>query len=168
MPIWLNNLGLSFESCFKHTKDLAHNSEAISCLQKAVDLTPKGHANMPSRLNNLGKSFQSRFQYTGDLADNSMALSKYHQSATCISGSPSQRLDSAIQWAKLSAPQSLDAYTIAIQLVSQVAGLEHTIQKRHGSLTNISDLAAAAATCAFKLGRPDLALEWLEQGHCLV
>jgi hypothetical protein len=64
--------------------------------------------------------------------------------------------------------QSLEAYNTAIQLVSQVAGLEQTIQKRHTNLLDISDLATSAAACAFKFGRPELALEWLEQGRCLI
>ena len=62
----------------------------------------------------------------------------------------------------------MEAFNTAIQLVSQVAGLEQTIQKRHTNLLDISDLAASAAACAFKFGRPDLALEWLEQGRCLI
>ena len=78
---------------------------------------------------------------------------------------------SAIRWARHSSydlPQSLDAYYTAIQLVSQLAGLEQTIQQRHTNILDISDLATSAAACAFKFRRPELALEWLEQGRCLV
>jgi hypothetical protein len=57
MPDRLNNLGLSFQSRFKHTGDLIDISEAISSLQKAVQLTPDGHADMPGWLNNLGNFF---------------------------------------------------------------------------------------------------------------
>ena len=62
----------------------------------------------------------------------------------------------------------MEAYKTAIQLVSQVAGLEQTIQKRHTNLLEISDLATSAVACAFKFERPDLALEWLEEGRCLI
>ena len=62
----------------------------------------------------------------------------------------------------------MEAYNSAIQLVSQLAGLEQTIRNRHTNLLDTSDLAASAAACAFKFGRPELALEWLEQGRCLV
>ena len=62
----------------------------------------------------------------------------------------------------------MEAYNTAIQLVSQVAGLEQTIQKRHTNLLDISDLVTSAVACAFKFRRPELALEWLEQGRCLI
>ena len=61
----------------------------------------------------------------------------------------------AIRWAQYSSfydpPQSLEAYNTAIQLVSQLAGLEQTIQKHHTNLLDISDLAASAAACALNL-----------------
>ena len=49
-----------------------------------------------------------------------------------------------------------------------MAGLEQTIQKRHTNLLDISDLAASAVACALKYGKPELALEWLEQSCCLI
>ena len=64
--------------------------------------------------------------------------------------------------------QSLAAYNTAIKLVSKAAGLEQTIQKRHTNLLDISDLVTSAAACALKFGKAELALEWLEQGRCLI
>ena len=49
-----------------------------------------------------------------------------------------------------------------------MAGLEQTIQKRHSNLLDISDLVTSATACAFKFRRPELALEWPEQGCCLI
>ena len=49
-----------------------------------------------------------------------------------------------------------------------MAGLEQTILKHHTNLLDISDLVTSAVACAFKFRRPDLALEWLEQGRCLI
>jgi hypothetical protein len=51
-------LEASFQSRFEHTGDLADISDAISYQQKAVHLTPEGHADMPSWLNNLGIHFK--------------------------------------------------------------------------------------------------------------
>ena len=171
MPSCLNNLGNSLRYRFEITGDLADISDAISHQQRAVHLTPEGHADIPGRLNNLGKAFHCRFERTGDVADNHTLLSIDRRCATYSSGPPSIRLKAAIRWAQHSScdpPQSLEAYNAAIQLVSQSAGLEQTIQKRHTNLLDISDLAASAAACAFTFGRPELALEWLEQGRCLV
>jgi hypothetical protein len=170
MPTQLINLGNSFQIRFKHTGDLADISNAISHQQKAVHLTPEGHASKPSWLINLGSSFLSRFEHTGDLDDIHTFLCNC-QCAAYSSGPPSKRFKAAILWAQYSSydpPQSLNAYNTAIQLVSQVAGLEQTIRKRHSNLLDISGLVTSAVACAFKFRRPELALEWLEQGRCLI
>ena len=64
--------------------------------------------------------------------------------------------------------QSIDAYSTAIQLVSLLGGLHQTMGIRLSNLQHISDTTTLAAACAFKLGRIDLALEWLEQGRCVI
>ena len=172
IPGYLKNLGISLQNRFGRTGDLADISDAISYQQKAIHLIPEGHADIPSYLSSLGTSLECRFQSTKDLADIFTLLSIDRQCATFPSGPPSIRLKAAIRWAQLSSsydpPQSLEAYNTAIQLISQVAGLEQTIQKRHTNLLDISDLAASAVACAFKYGKPDLAVEWLEQGRCLI
>jgi len=56
-----------------------------------------------------------------------------------------------------------------IRLASQVAGLEQTIRIHHLNLfLNISDLSTTAAAAALSFGRHGTAVEWLEQGRCLV
>ena len=75
MPARLNNLGIAFQNRFERTGDLADIADAISNQQKAAQLTPEGHANMPFLLNNLGIAFQNRFERTGDLADIADAIS---------------------------------------------------------------------------------------------
>jgi hypothetical protein len=49
-----------------------------------------------------------------------------------------------------------------------VAGVDQTILRRYTIIRKYSGLALEAATAAFILDRPDTALEWLEQGRCLV
>ncbi|KAF6756983.1 hypothetical protein DFP72DRAFT_846350 [Ephemerocybe angulata] len=49
-----------------------------------------------------------------------------------------------------------------------VAGLEDTVRGRYSRLQGVSGLPLEAAAAAFSLSRPDTALEWLEQGRCLV
>ena len=53
-------------------------------------------------------------------------------------------------------------------MLSEVAGLEQTIRRRHASLLDHSDFVRFAVATALQSGMPDLALEWLEQGRCLV
>ena len=62
-------------SRFEWTGDLADIENAIYNNQRAVELTPPGHADLPARLRNLGNSFESRFEHTGDLAGIENAIS---------------------------------------------------------------------------------------------
>jgi len=157
MPSRFNNLGTSFSCRFERTGDLTDIVGAISAHQRAVQLTPNGHAAMPSRFNNLGNSFWHRFQHTGNLSDTCLAISNYRQSATYKSGPPSVRLAAAQRWAQLSVSynqtDSLQAYDVVVSLLSQVAGMERTIQQRHSSLVDISKLTATAASAAFSQGK---------------
>jgi hypothetical protein len=76
MCVHLNHLGGCLLHRFKNTENLTDISEAISSLQKAVQLTSEGHAKMPCWLNNLGNLFaRHRFKHTGDLTDISEAIS---------------------------------------------------------------------------------------------
>ncbi|KAK7435689.1 hypothetical protein VKT23_019522 [Stygiomarasmius scandens] len=46
----------------------------LGVFQKAVDLTPDGHADKPAMLINLGNAFQSQFSHLGDLNDIEIAI----------------------------------------------------------------------------------------------
>jgi len=171
MPGRLSNLGNSFLLRFERTGDVSDVSEAISVQQRAVQLTPNGHADMPGMLSNLGISFQCRFDRTGDVSDMSTTVSTFQKSATTF-GPPSIRLAAARKWAQLSKihrlPQTLTAFGVVLDLVTQVAGLDRTIKQRQTDLIEISSLTTSAASAAFSLGNIEKALEWLEQGRCLV
>ncbi|KAF8966427.1 CHAT domain-containing protein [Flammula alnicola] len=172
LPFWLNNLGVSFKTRFKHTGDLADIESAILSQQRAVQLTPEEHVYLPPLLNNLGSFFETRFEHTKNPEDISHVISMYRLSAMQILGHPSRRLTAARKWAMLSRQfdqsASLNAFRVAIGLLSQVAGLEQTIHKRHMNLIDISDLTTSAAAAAFSNGEIGTALAWLEQGRCLV
>lgn len=108
-----------------------------------------------------------------DLTDIKGAVAAYKLAASSITGPPSARLRAAINWATASRrmedqSESLDGYKTAIELISRVAGMEYTIGLRHRILVDNPDLSNAAAATAFSLGKPKIALEWLEQGRCLV
>ena len=172
MPNHLSTIGGSLLRRFERTGNLNDISNAISALQRAVQLTPDGHAGMPSQLSNLGASLLRRFERTGDFSDNVAATSSYRQSAIHKFGPPLVRLAAAQSWAKLSVSHnpsdSLRAYDVAVNLLSQIAGMDRTIQQRHSSLVDISRLTATAASAAFAQEEVGKALEWLEQGRCLV
>ena len=170
MPLWLNSLGISFQSCFNHTSNLADIESAIFFQKKAIKLTPEGHAKMSSRLNNLGNLYAS----TNEPTAINQAVCIYSQSATYITGHPLDCFYAAQKWASLSysfgISQSIDAFHVAIKLLSQVVGLEQTIYKRHNNIAGnqILDLVTFATATAIQHNQIETALVWLEQGRCLV
>ncbi|PPQ97852.1 hypothetical protein CVT26_013021 [Gymnopilus dilepis] len=167
----LNNLGNALFSQYQHTQDINDLAEAISVQQRAIRQSPENHPDLPVVCNNLGRSLQARFERLKNNTDIQEALSNYQRAATFSFGSLTQRLWGAQKWARLSKQdpsQALEAWHMAIDLASQVAGLEYTIQERYAFLVDISDLSTSAAAAAFEHGQPSSALEWLEQGRCLV
>jgi len=171
MPIMLTNLGTSYLRRLECTPDGCDLSEAISVHQQAVRLTPSGHPFMPLFLHKLGMAFLKRFERTGDIANIHSAASTFRESVTAL-GSPFVRLEVAQLWARLSMaydlPHTLTAYGAVIDLIFEIAGMDRTIEQRHTHLIEISTLTTRAAAAAFTLGDVEKALEWLEQGRCLV
>ncbi|KAH9485860.1 Protein wos2 [Psilocybe cubensis] len=175
LPRRLKNLGRSYQSRFNHSSNIADIDVAISLFQQALDVTPHGHASLPESFHDLALSRQKRFQKTFDNTDINSALSHLCQGAEA-SGPPSSRFSCASTAAILSQSSnivpnpSIYLFGLAISLLSEVAGLEQTIQRRHANL-QLEDSAGfvpLGVTAAIDNGRPDLAVEWLEQGRCLV
>ncbi|KAF5340069.1 hypothetical protein D9611_012362 [Ephemerocybe angulata] len=174
MAAQIANLGNSLQYRFKRTSDLQDLAEAISGGQRALELTPEGHPDMALRLSKLAFSFQSRFLHTGDIHDFTEALSKYRTSANYTFGPPDIRLRAAKDWAELleghnpGSPDILTAFDTALRLVTLTTTLDQVLENRYSRLVDTSGIALQAASSAFKFERVDKALEWLEQGRCLV
>ena len=170
-PGRLSNLGSSYLRRFERSGDLEDIDRAISHHQKAVESTPSGHADLPGRFNNLGNSYSCRFRRSQFFPDVQNSIVSYRRAAAA-NGAPSIRLGSAKLAAKLSSTfndsHCLMDFSIAISLLSEVAGLEQTIHRRHTNLHGHSDLVRSAVAIALHYNRADRALEWLEQGRCLV
>ncbi|KAF6753576.1 CHAT domain-containing protein [Ephemerocybe angulata] len=174
LPSCLQSLGSSFTCRFEHTGKLSDIADAISAQQKAVDLTPHGHANLSALLTNLAGSFSARFTSFGSDGDLDESLSRYKAAAISTSGPPRVKLQAAKRWAHRliqhhpQSPEVLLSYDTALSLITLIAGLEQTVRGRYSQLEGISGLALEAAAAACALDRADKALEWLEQGRCLV
>ncbi|KAF6743695.1 hypothetical protein DFP72DRAFT_1098346 [Ephemerocybe angulata] len=174
LPAQLSNLGVSFACRFERTGELSDITDAILAQQKAVGLTPQGHADLPAQLINLALSFSARFSSFGSREDLGESLSHYKAAAISTSGPPRVKLDAAIRWARTLIhhhPQSREvllSFDTALSLITLIAGLEQTVRGRYTQLEGISGLALESAAAACGLDRADKALEWLEQGRCLV
>ncbi|KAF6747008.1 TPR-like protein [Ephemerocybe angulata] len=170
LPGRLNNLG----NALTRKGALSDLTEAISVQQRAIELTPHGHAVLPHYHNNLGFSFYNRFTATGDDVDLENAIYHYKSAAISVVGPARARLDAARSWAgkllrhRPQSPDIIPSFDTALGLVALIAGLDQTVRGRYTQLENVSGLALEAASAACALNRPDKALEWLEQGRCLV
>ncbi|KAF6765760.1 CHAT domain-containing protein [Ephemerocybe angulata] len=174
LPSALANLGISLALRSKRTGEASDLTEALSVQRRAVELTPEGHASLPTLLGNLGGSQYSLFLLTGDNHDLEEALRHGKDAATSTFGPPRVKLHVARFWAKTlvqhcpDSPEIVFAFDTALALLGLIAGLEQTVRGRYTHLQDNSGLALDAAAAAFTLGRADKALEWLEQGRCLV
>lgn len=174
LPLWLSKLGVSLHARFDLSGDLSDLDQAILLKRKAVELTPSGHTDLSGRQLTLAHSLNARFVSGGSQDDLSASVSVCKSAATSMYGNPRTKLEAAKRWAVFlnqHNPQSLEilaAYDVAIDLMALTAGLGETVQRRHVRLEGLSGIAVEAASSAFRLGRLDKALEWLEQGRCLV
>ncbi|KAF8813255.1 TPR-like protein [Phlegmacium glaucopus] len=171
LPRRFDALGTSYSLPFESTGNLQDIDRGISYHQNAVETTPPGHALLSLYFKNLGKSYSHRFQHTNYSPDVQNSIASYRRAAEA-NGAPPIRLESAILAATLSSIRDdshcLIDFALAISLLSEVAGLEQMIHRRHANLHDYSDLVGSAVATALRFNKADLALEWLEQGRCLV
>ncbi|KAF6759104.1 CHAT domain-containing protein [Ephemerocybe angulata] len=174
LPVILSNLGDVFRCSFERSPDLSYVEEAIASYQKAIQRTPSGHPHYPSRMNALGRALLTRFASSANRDDLDQSISHFKLATMCNLGPPQSRLKAAKNWTQAlhqHDPESLEiipAFDAALSLVAIIAGLEQNVQSRSDQLKGISGLAVHAASIACLHSRPDKALEWLEQGRCLV
>ncbi|KAI0310885.1 CHAT domain-containing protein, partial [Amylostereum chailletii] len=172
-PMYLNNLGLSFMRRFERLGDIADIDSAIRAQCEAVDLTPEGHAAKPMHLTNLGISLRGRFEWLGEMADFHAAVDVFREAANGPSGPPSDRFNASRQWALLlSSPPStsspLEAYQVVLALVPRVVWLGSSLHRRYEELPAIAEVVSEAVAAAIAAGDLACALEWLEEGRCVI
>ena len=140
--------------------------------RRSVRLTPEGHADKPAHLTSLGISYERRFEFYGDLVDHAMTVSYFRHAACHSTGPPSIRFRAALRWArlcsKMDVSSALQGYTVALDLLPQVAWLGTTIPARHRELAASGNIASEAAAAAISAEQYDTALELLEQGRSVV
>ncbi|KDN33683.1 hypothetical protein RSAG8_13221, partial [Rhizoctonia solani AG-8 WAC10335] len=153
----LANLGTSFRNrfrCLGEMDDLEKSNEYTS---RALTLTPDGHPHLPWWLNNLGASHIDRFK---QLACKSPV------------GAPRARFKNALKWAlqaaKYSGLNCIEAYQATMDLLPQFIWLGATTDQRYEDLRLVEALAVDAATAAILSSSYSLALEWLEHARCVV
>ncbi|KAI0313037.1 CHAT domain-containing protein [Amylostereum chailletii] len=94
-------------------------------------------------------------------------------SANSPSGRPSVRFRAARRWAGLlslsySTSPPLEAYQAVLALVPRVAWLGSSLHRRYEELPDIAEAVSEAAAAAIAAGDLACALEWLEEGRCVI
>ena len=172
LPVWQNNLSKALHQRFQSTDNSEDLSEAITLQEEATRLTPESHPSRSRRNYNLGLLREALYASTNEVKEISSAIFHFRQAATSLTGFPSSRIVAAQKWAccceKHDPSQALEAYGVAIEMLSEYAAMNETVEGRHAGLKLVSGLAAAAAATAFTRGKVELGLEWLEQGRCVV
>ncbi|KAJ7132576.1 TPR-like protein [Mycena epipterygia] len=171
-PSRLSNLGNSLLHRFERLGNLVDLTESISSYRTAVKLTPDGHPSKPGFLSHLADSLLSRFKQLHDPHDFQQLLSHYTAAACSITGPPHIRFQAAKIWAKYAHvhhhPSVLHAYTMAIDLLPELAWLGLSISDRHHHILQAGQVVRDAASAAIAVHDYKKAVEWLDQGRSVI
>ena len=167
-----STLGHSYMIRFLHHKRIEDIEHAIIYQNRASALIPESHVNKTSMLIMLATAHWHRFNYAETSMDLILATQGFREAALLSSGKPHQRIQAALQCARISKHVdnafSLENYTLAMELLPQVVWLGTTIQDRYKNAPGIGSAVSEAAATAIQFGEYKLALEWLEQGRSIV
>ena len=170
---WLSNLGGVLFMRFERTGDDADLDAAIGAGRRAVDVTPPGHPDLAPMLSTLGGAVFKRFERAGDGKDLDAAISSWQRASQVPAGTPRVRLATARAWGAAAADagrmnEAAAGYAAAVGLLPVVAfhGLDRAT--REEQLAQWAGVAADAAACAILDGRPETAVELLEQGRSVL
>ncbi|KAI0319924.1 CHAT domain-containing protein [Amylostereum chailletii] len=190
--MFLANLANAFRARFERLGNLVDLETSIDNQQQAVELTPLGHANKATFVNKLAIFFKARFEPLGEIVDLDRAISAQQKTVELtpeghprgldtsvpldsprhLSGPPFVRFVAAKQWARLAsehpALSPLDAYKLIMELVPRLVWPHFKLHRDHEHFTSITVAVSEATAAAIIYGDLASALEWVEQGQCMV
>ncbi|KIJ63459.1 hypothetical protein HYDPIDRAFT_112868 [Hydnomerulius pinastri MD-312] len=172
-PAYLNNFGTALSYRFERTDAATTDiDESITAIEHSLRLTPHGHPDKPGRQHNLAHSFFCRFKRLDDRSALDNAVSLWAMASNSPLGAASIRFDVSLRWIQCAQsahhPSLLDAFKASLHLLPQLAWLGLPIKERHRELLRAGNVARDAAAAAIEDGKYETAVEWLEQGRCIV
>ena len=172
-PRYLSNLGNALWTRFERTGQLADLDEAIAAGRDAVSAIPFDHPERPRYLVNLGTSLQTRSECISQQADLHEALTAFKDAVGVGSASPADRMRAGLAWGRAAidvgwVDSAADGFASAVGLLPLLAwhGLPRATREQH--LADWGGLAADAAACAIRAGRPERGVELLEAGRSVL
>jgi tetratricopeptide (TPR) repeat protein len=172
-PGRLSNLGAALRIRFERTGQSADLDEAIDVGREAVVTTPADHPNRPGRLSNLGNTLETRFERTGQSADLNETITAFRDAVQVGSASPANRMRAGLRWGRAAidagwVDSAADGFASAVRLLPLLVWHRLPRATREQHLAEWSGLAAEAAACAIRAGRPEGAVELLEAGRSVL
>ena len=162
----LSNLGLVLQTLFQQTGDTSLLAEAVHLLRTAVEVTSADHPDHATYLSNLGNLLQVSFEHGGDRASLLEASNCYMSAAENSRAPALARIWAYRQVARLAGSDSagaLVAVEAAVNLLPRMSPRTLVRPDREHQLGQLAGLAGDVAAAAVSAGRPDRALELLEQ-----
>ncbi|KAH6905434.1 CHAT domain-containing protein [Coprinopsis sp. MPI-PUGE-AT-0042] len=157
-------------------------------MEDLIERAKEFHRDDPEHLGGLlSTMYELSSAITGNPRDCTLALQEYRKEALDVQKPVLVRFNGARSWVELcrlhNVEQSLEAYGVAIGLLAMTAGLGGRVSEGHRHVAETAaeerfsgderfscgpTLPLAAAARAVQCDRMDKALEWLEEGRCLV
>ncbi|KAJ7207437.1 CHAT domain-containing protein [Mycena pura] len=167
-PLWLNNLGYSLSSRFDILGDINnYNMRNSAGRQGPVELTP----DLFGRFEHF-EEVRDVQESVSDQQDFEELLAQFTAAARSDTGPASVRFRACSTWAEQAQmtqhPSLLSAYSVAVDLLSEMAWLGLSIRDRHHIILRGGKLITDAAAAAISASRNDKAVEWLEQGRSVI
>ncbi|MBT2543131.1 CHAT domain-containing protein [Streptomyces sp. ISL-44] len=168
----LEALATALSDRYTRSGDRAALDEAVTLLRTAVDAAETPHRQAARRFI-LGSTLNNRYLDLGDPADAGEAARLLREVADSSAASLRHRLEGAWAAGKLAlalgAPATAaEDLTLAVRLLPELVGEVWQDRDRARTLAEFAPLPAVAAACLISIGRPERALELLEQGRGLI
>ncbi|MFD7679198.1 CHAT domain-containing protein [Streptomyces sp. NPDC060187] len=169
-PAYLGNLAAILRAHYEsdgHAPDL---DEAITLLQTAVEALPHDHPGQATQLANLGNALSLRHNHSTHPQDADTGRQALWAAATRPAAPPLIRTRAAWAYGNASrqdgdTAEAVKGFQLAVELLPRIAPPSLGRDDREHRLGQLAGLGSEAAAAALDAGRPELALELLEQAR---
>jgi hypothetical protein len=170
---FLGNLGAALHTLFERTGDPALLDDALDHTRQAIDALPPGHAERGMYANNLGNFLRAHPDRAGSPAPLADAYAAYTEACENTAATPRIRIAAYRNRAGLDIEAArpgaaLESLEQAIELIQSLAPRSLRFADREHVLGQLSGLAGECCTAALAAGRPEYAVELLEQTRGLL
>ncbi|TEB19533.1 hypothetical protein FA13DRAFT_347771 [Coprinellus micaceus] len=169
-PDYLACLAHAYYTRSEKTDNFPDLQEAIATQKRAIRLTPDWHTSKSRYLKELSQYLHSRYHHTGNDEDRAEMITASEAAVASPWHTPREGLQVAIWLARHCSDSTtvVAAYGKAMGAIALMVGLDQTVAQRYSSIHGLSEMPIEAAAVACDFNYVDKAVEWLEQGRCLV